>query len=469
MAAEMRTFLEIPDKSIGFVVGETPLVNIHTFGFGEQTVQVRFLLNDPLGATRFSLRDEERNLQSEHAVISIPVELGADFPSGEYLITAQVASESANFRAIETESFHVVTPGDRLPDGFPVAPGDHLVNPAFEFAPVEYGELEEAFHLAHAACLRSRNADGSWGKQNDGGKAAYRTPGNVTLGYLYAFEALGASELQEMAIGGLNYLVSEQEDSGAYRWWREGYPEGVMNQRDPFYDTGWAGLALAEGYRMTGDSRYLDATRRAADWTLTCPYTGNNNYDAFALWFLSLLYEFTGEARYLDSAIDRTKHGVFFAQLPRGGWPGHNFHIGYQSITVNGLSSLYDVLPLDHPFALVLKKRLCMGLNFASFLQDTSGDYFQGWEYDRDFQINEQGLPEGNSGQARSELIRAFYIAENRLDLPENIFNGLCQSILRRVARLRQTPGADANHASLMDIGLLLLWAHKKQGQKTCP
>jgi hypothetical protein len=196
---------------------------------------------------------------------------------------------------------------------------------------------------------------------------------------------------------------------------------------------------------------------------LTCPFTGNNNYDAFALWFLSLLYKFTGEEKYLAAAIDRTEGGVFFGQLPRGGWPGHNFHIGYQSITVNGLASLYDVLPREHPFSEPLKKRLCMGLNFATFLQNVSGDYHQGWEYDREFEINEQGLPSGNSGSARSELIRAFYTVKNRMDLPPNIFHGLCRPIVDRVQKLDETSEAErGNHTSLMDIGLLLKWAHEK-------
>ena len=466
MTEEMKILIEIPDKSVGFVVGETVGINIHTIGFGKQTVQVRFLVNDPLGATRFSLRDEERDLEGEDTVISIPVVVDSDFPSGHYLLTAQVASHSENFRAIQTESFQVVAPGERLPDKFPVAPRDHLVDAPYQFAAVAIGELEDAFLVAHEACQKSRNPDGSWGKREDGGKAMYRSPANVTLGYLYAFEAMGSTELKELAIGGLDYLVSEQEECGAYRWWKAGYPDGVMNQRAPFYDTGWAGLALAEGYRVTNDSRYLDAVRGAADWTMTCPYTGNNNYDAFALWFLSLLYEFTGESHYLDAAINRTRGGVFFAQLPRGGWPGHNFHIGYQSITVNGLASLYDILPADHHFTEPLKKRLCMGLNFASFLQNASGDFHQGWEYDRDFQVTEEGFPSGNSGQARSELIRAFYKVKNCIDLPPNIFNGLCRSILTRVRKLNETSEAKGGwwegSVSLMDIGLLVKWAHEK-------
>ena len=81
MTEEMKILIEIPDKSVGFVVGETVGINIHTIGFGKQTVQVRFLVNDPLGATRFSLRDKERDLEGEDTVISIPVVVDSDFPS----------------------------------------------------------------------------------------------------------------------------------------------------------------------------------------------------------------------------------------------------------------------------------------------------------------------------------------------------------------------------------------------------
>ncbi len=328
---------------------------------------------------------------------------------------------------------------------------------------VDPDTLAAAFHTAHTACELCRNPDGGWGTVPDAEKPAYRWPANVILGYLYGYEALGDEQYRKLAVGGLDYLLAEQDENGAFRWWYKAVPGGVMNQRDNFYDTGWAGLALVEGFRVTGEEKYLNAVRRAADWTTTCPFTGNNNYDAFALWFLSLLYDFTGEEKYLNTAIWRTRGGVFFAQLPRGGWPGHNFHVGYQSITANGLASLYDVLPRDHSFSKSLRSRLCAALNFATFLQTPAGDYFNGWEYDRDFRLGGDGNPVGTAGPARAELIRAFYKTRNRLNVPTNILNGLCRSITARIESLKSRSEEEkTDHTYLMDVGTLLKWRLNK-------
>ena len=461
--SELYLLISIPDKSFGFVPGQRISIDIHVIGLDKQTVRVRFSVNDPLGATRFSLREVEREIDGGHTVLPFDCDLEPDFQPGAYLVTAQVLSESQHIRAIATEWFEVVVPGRRLTDGFPVAPRDRIIDANHAFEPTDTETLDAAFRTAHAECEACRNADGGWGTVPDTKKPAYRWPANVILGYLYGYEALGDEQYWKLAVGGLDYLLAEQEENGAFRWWYKAVPGGVMNQRDNFYDTGWAGMALAEGFRVTGEEKYLDAVRRAADWTMTCPFTGNNNYDAFALWFLSLLYEFTGDERYLETAVWRTRGGVFFAQLPRGGWPGHNFHIGYQSITVNGLASLFDVLPVDHPFIDPLRDRLCAALNFTTFLQTSTGDYCVGWEYDREFHIDSAGNPAGNTGPARSELVRAFYKTHNRIDVPENVLNGLCRSTTARIEALRNRSERDnSDFTCLMDVGTLLKWRRNK-------
>ncbi|MDE2997806.1 MAG: hypothetical protein OXU79_01870 [Gemmatimonadota bacterium] len=455
--------ISIPGKSFGFVPGQRISIHLHVIGLNKQTVSVRLAINDPLGATRYASGEVSRDLDGGHAVVPFECDLEPDFQAGTHLVTAQVISGAQNFRAIATESFEVVVPGRRLADGFPVAPRDRIIDANYAFEATDAETLNAAFRTAHVECEACRNPDGGWGTVPDAEKPAYRLPSNVILGYLYGYEALGDEQYRNLAVGGLDYLLAEQDENGAFRWWYKGVPGGVMNQRDNFYDTGWAGLALAEGFRVTGEEEYLDAVRRAADWTATCPFTGNNNYDAFALWFLSLLYAFTGEEKHLETAVWRTRGGVFFAQLPRGGWPGHNFHIGYQSITANGLASLYDVLPTDHPFSDPLRDRLCAALNFATFLQTRTGDYCMGWEYDREFRIDSTGTPTGTMIPARSELVRAFYKTDNRLDVPANIFNGLCRSTTRRIESLKSRPDRDRSEVTgLMDVGVLLKWRRNK-------
>ena len=461
--SEPHLFISIPDKSFGFVPGRRVSIDVHVIGLDKQTVSVRLAINDPPGATRYASGEVSRDLDGGHTVLPFDFDLEPDFQAGAYLVTAQVLCTAQNFRVIATESFDVVVPGRRLTDGFPVAPRDRIIDANYAFESTDAETLDAAFETAHAVCESCRNPDGGWGSVPDTEKPAYRWPANVILGYLYGYEALGDEQYLKLAADGLDYLLAEQDENGAFRWWYKGVPGGVMNQRDNFYDTGWAGLALAEGFRVTGEEKYLDAVRKAADWTTTCPFTGNNNYDAFALWFLSLLYTFTRDEEYLETAIWRTRGGVFFAQLPRGGWPGHNFHIGYQSITANGLASLYDVLPVDHPFSNPLRDRLCAALNFATFLQAPAGDYFAGWEYDRGFHIDSAGNPAGNTGPARSELVRAFYKTSRRIDVPMNILNGLCRSTTARIEALRDRSERDrSDFTCLMDIGTLLKWRRNK-------
>lgn len=455
--------ISIPDKSFGFVPGQRISIDLHVIGMDEQTVQAQLAINDPLGATRYASGEVSRDLDCWHAVLPFDCDLEPGFQAGAHLVTAQVISTAQNFRSIATESLEVVVPGRRLTDGFPVAPRDRVIDANYAFEATDADALDAAFRTAHSECEACRNPDGGWGAVADAEKPAYRWPSNVILGYLYGYEALDDEQYRKLAVGGLDYLLAQQDENGAFRWWYKGVPGGVMNQRDNFYDSGWAGLALAEGFRVTGEEKYLDAVRKAADWTTTCPFTGNNNYDAFALWFLSLLYSFTGEEKYLETAIWRTRGGVFFAQLPRGGWPGHNFHIGYQSITANGLASLYDVLPTDHPFSDPLRDRLCAALNFATFLQTRTGDYCMGWEYDREFRIDSAGTPTGATIPVRSELVRAFYKTRNRIEVPGNIFNGLCRSTTRRIESLKdRSDRSKSDSTYLMDIGTLLKWRHNK-------
>ncbi len=104
-----------------------------------------------------------------------------------------------------------------------------------------------------------------------------------------------------------------------------------------------------------------------------------------------------------------------------------------------------------------------MALNICTFLQSASGDFHQGWEYDRAFRLDEAGNPVGNTGVARAELIRAFHKSRNRLNLPQTIFNGLCQSTLGQIQTLMETPEAERRGGSLMGIGLLLNWATEDQ------
>ena len=269
-------------------------------------------------------------------------------------------------------------PGRRLSDGFPVAPRDCIVDASCTFEPVDPETLAAAFHTAHTACQRCRNADGGWGGSPDSEKPAYRWPANVTLGYLYGYEALGEEQYRKLALGGLDYLLDEQDENGAFRWWYKAVPGGVMNQRDNFYDTGWAGLALAEGFRATGEEKYLDAVRRAADWTMTCPFTGNNNYDAFASGFSPCCMLSPAKTN-----TWRRPSGVPGAASSLRSFPGADGRVTISISAINPLPPMASPpcttsSPGDHSFSRPLRDRLCAALNFTTFLQAPTGGPLHG-------------------------------------------------------------------------------------------
>ena len=79
------------------------------------------------------------------------------------------------------------------------------------------------------------------------------------------------------------------------------------------------------------------------------------------------------------------------------------------------------------------------------------------------FHIDGAGTPTGTMIPARSELVHAFYKTHNRIEVPANVFNGLCRSTTVRIESLRDRPDRDKSDVTyLMDIGTLLKWRHNK-------
>ena len=459
MATERKVFICVQEKSIGFAAGDTAEIELHLSGINGQEVLVSVIIYDPLGAVWYSSHGFKE--VSEGTVLSYPCAVRSGDPAGRYQVAVSIYSEEENWRLLETDEFQVVLPGTTHPGMLPVVVRDRVLPSPYVLREVDREALVELLEKAHESSLENHNEDGSWGKGkpgdymvDGGGHPQIRSVGDTTVGYVYAYEASGGDTYKEMALGGLDYLVKEQEPNGQWRWW--GSVEGVVNNSHCFYDTGWAGLALMEGYRVFGDSRYLETAKRAGDWALGCPYTGftrahmpdgllsqiylkkptyeftgNNNFDAFAMWYLAPLYQVTGESKYLEGAVDRMEGAVLSGQLPYGGWPGHNFAVGYHTILCDGLTVLYEALPSDHPFKAKLGRRVCMALNFLLYLQDSSGNFYQCWEYDREFMIDGQGRPVGRMAGTRTSMIQAFYVAWRVFGLDRWIFTGLAQSALK--------------------------------------
>ena len=452
-------FLEIVDKSIGLVAGETVTMRLHALTWQAQQGTIRLEVNDAVGSRPFSESRSEASVDDGRAVFEFKWEIPEDTPPGRYSVAATLYGEKEDIRSTATDDFEIVALEARSPGRFPALPRDRTIECLYDFQPVSREQLVDYFQICHQMCEHARNPNGSWGKgynsQERSFHPLYRSVANIILGYLFGYQLFGEEAYRDRALGGLQNLLDEQEPNGAFRWWYT--QEGVLNDRDCFYSSGWAALALVEGYRILDDERYLDAVRRVADWTVGCPATGNNNYDAFALWFLGPLYEITGEEAYLESAVRRTEEAILFAQCPHGGYPGHNSYIGYQLIILKGLASLHKALPDDHPFKPVLRRRLVLATNNAIYKQSDSGAIFGGWEYNPDFTIDADSCPVGTLSS--EPFPYALYLAWRELDFDRRFFDGTCQVQVSHCEDLKgMSPEESANRAKLLEPATLLRW-----------
>ena len=461
-------FLEIVDKSIGLLAGQRATLRVHASGWQPQRGSARLEVNDAVGARHFLESRDDVSIEAGPADFEFVWEIPDDAPPGRYSVTATLFGGTENIRSVVSDDFEVLAVEVTSPGRFPALPRDRTISCLYDFEPVRRKQLVDYFQVCHEICEQDRNPDGSWGKGYNSQELSfhplYRSVANIILGYLIGYRLFGEETYRDRAVGGLHYLLDEQEPNGAYRWWYT--REGVLNDRDCFYSSGWAALALVEGYRMLGDERCLSAVRRVADWTVRCPATGNNNYDAFALWFLGPLFEITGEEAYLESAVRRTEEAIFVAQCPHGGYPGHNSYVGYQLIILKGLASLHKALPRDHPFAPALRRRLILATNNVIYKQSDSGAVYGGWEYNPEFTIDEHSRP---VGRVSSEPFPyALYLAWRELNFDRRFFDGMCRVQVSHVEDLKGMSHEERdNRAKLLEPATLLRWYDELEREGT--
>ncbi len=133
------------------------------------------------------------------------------------------------------------------------------------------------------------------------------------------------------------------------------------------FDNGEAGVAMLELYRATGEGKYLDSARKAADWAITRPIVANWNYNSFSVHLLAKAYATTGEQKYLEAATRKARLGVIPGQLTEGPRAGrwvdrHNAKPAYHYIIVRALAALAVVLPTGDPARPEVMQCLQLGL-----------------------------------------------------------------------------------------------------------
>ncbi|NIA12977.1 MAG: hypothetical protein GWP08_02765, partial [Nitrospiraceae bacterium] len=199
-----------------------------------------------------------------------------------------------------------------------------------------------------------------------------------------AYIALACLAMAELDSGGapgyvarareeLDYLVSRQHRSGMFPYpaepggsappnvramvkkLREERPEAIENGfivlalPDMQFDTGCCGFALCEGYRVTGEERYLAAAKKAGQWAASQRLCANWNYNAFSVWLLAKLHSITDDSGDLDSAIEKAALGVLPGLMENGRWVDpHNAKQSYHWIMVRALAELVRAMPGDH-------------------------------------------------------------------------------------------------------------------------
>ncbi len=133
------------------------------------------------------------------------------------------------------------------------------------------------------------------------------------------------------------------------------------------FDNGECGVAMLELHAATGDVRFLDAARRAADWAIGQPLSVNWNYNSFSVHLLAETYRATGGTRYRDAALDKALYGVLPGQLRDGPHAGrwhdpHNARPAYHYIMLRALASLASALPPSDDDRTRIQAALRLGL-----------------------------------------------------------------------------------------------------------
>jgi hypothetical protein len=82
---------------------------------------------------------------------------------------------------------------------------------------------------------------------------------------------------------------------------------------------------------------------------------------------LARLATATGEAKYLDAAVEKADVGVLPGQMATGRWfDAHNACAVYHNILMRELLELLHALPEDHPFRPIVFDAVTRGLNQAA-------------------------------------------------------------------------------------------------------
>ena len=142
-------------------------------------------------------------------------------------------------------------------------------------------------------------------------------------------------------------MITRQLDAGTVEvkdgWLITADPDGGSQ-----FDTGVCGTALLKAGLLNGNEAWKQAGLRAADWALTQKCCANFNYNGFSVSLLAQAFRGTGDSKYLEGALKKFQVGVAPGQAPNGRWmDAHNARTVYHLIILRGLGDLGLALPRE--------------------------------------------------------------------------------------------------------------------------
>ncbi len=135
-------------------------------------------------------------------------------------------------------------------------------------------ETEAAIERALRWLARHQEPDGRWKIDRFGGQAGHDVAATslAALAFLaWGADPDGGDDFGKAAGRALNWLIARTNEEGDLRH-EEGRPSGDM------YDQGMAGIALAEAYALTGDSRFHEPARRAIAFIVAAQNPGDGGW-----------------------------------------------------------------------------------------------------------------------------------------------------------------------------------------------
>ena len=237
-------------------------------------------------------------------------------------------------------------------------------------------DVRRAFAAWHGVHEKDYRGKGTWGPEDARHYCLCHCGIFHAEPYMVACEHLGdRHEYRQRIVEACDRMLAAQHPAGWFpcRCWG---PETAEQESRPGDGGAFTNGSVGEGLLMAGrlldQAAYVDAGRRAADYAWY-RWEDNQNYAAFAVWHLAMLYELEPDPATLAKAVYYAQNFASRGITTSGAQDGHNYYTAYGSITLKGMARLLEVMPGDHEFRAELRDRTLRFANQVLSRQQPSG------------------------------------------------------------------------------------------------